>query len=42
MKRSRLVAAIANAAKGVAIGAANTVPGVSGGTIAVVTGIYDR
>jgi putative membrane protein len=28
--------------KGVAIGAANTVPGVSGGTIAVVTGIYDR
>lgn len=31
-----------NAAKGAAIGAANTVPGVSGGTIAVVTGIYDR
>ncbi len=30
------------AAKGAAIGAANTVPGVSGGTIAVVTGIYDR
>lgn len=29
-------------ARGVAIGAANTVPGVSGGTIAVVTGIYDR
>lgn len=28
--------------KGTAIGAANTVPGVSGGTIAVVTGIYDR
>jgi putative membrane protein len=28
--------------KGVAIGMANTVPGVSGGTIAVVTGIYDR
>ena len=27
--------------KGAAIGAANTVPGVSGGTIAVVTGIYD-
>jgi putative membrane protein len=26
---------------GVAIGAANTVPGVSGGTIAVVTGFYD-
>ena len=29
------------AAKGAAIGAANTVPGVSGGTIAVVMGIYD-
>ena len=27
---------------GIAIGAANTVPGVSGGTIAVVTGIYDQ
>lgn len=27
---------------GIAIGAANTVPGVSGGTIAVITGIYDR
>ena len=27
---------------GAAIGAANTVPGVSGGTIAVITGIYDR
>jgi putative membrane protein len=33
---------LGNAAKGAAIGAANTVPGVSGGTIAVVTGIYDR
>lgn len=29
-------------AKGVGIGAANTVPGVSGGTIAAITGIYDR
>ncbi|MFP4536336.1 MAG: DUF368 domain-containing protein [Spirochaetaceae bacterium] len=27
--------------KGVGIGAANTVPGVSGGTIAAITGIYD-
>lgn len=27
---------------GAAIGAANTVPGVSGGTIAVITGVYDR
>ncbi len=33
---------IGNLLRGVAIGAANTVPGVSGGTIAVVTGIYDR
>lgn len=33
---------LAHFAKGIAIGAANTVPGVSGGTIAVVTGIYDR
>lgn len=28
--------------KGTLIGAANAVPGVSGGTIAVITGIYDR
>lgn len=27
--------------KGIGIGAANTVPGVSGGTIAAITGIYD-
>ncbi len=33
---------IVNAAKGALIGAANTIPGVSGGTLAVVTGIYDR
>ncbi|MFP3959462.1 MAG: DUF368 domain-containing protein [Spirochaetaceae bacterium] len=31
-----------NAVKGAIIGAANTIPGVSGGTLAVVTGIYDR
>lgn len=31
-----------NAAKGAAMGAANVVPGVSGGTIALVTGIYER
>lgn len=34
--------ALINAAKGSLIGAANTIPGVSGGTIAVITGIYDR
>ena len=28
--------------KGIGIGAANTVPGVSGGTIAAITGIYDQ
>lgn len=29
-------------AKGLAMGAADTVPGVSGGTIALITGIYER
>jgi len=28
--------------KGMAIGAANVIPGVSGGTLALITGIYDR
>ena len=28
--------------KGVAMGSADVVPGVSGGTIAFITGIYDR
>ncbi|MDG1800225.1 MAG: DUF368 domain-containing protein, partial [Luminiphilus sp.] len=28
--------------RGVAMGAADLVPGVSGGTIALITGIYDR
>lgn len=31
-----------NGVKGLAIGMANIVPGVSGGTIAVVTGVYDE
>ncbi len=31
-----------NALKGVAIGLGNIVPGVSGGTVAVITGIYDE
>ncbi|MFW5695180.1 MAG: DUF368 domain-containing protein [Alkalispirochaeta sp.] len=39
---SQWAVAMSYLAKGTAIGAANTVPGVSGGTIAVVTGIYDR
>ena len=29
-------------ARGLAMGAADIVPGVSGGTIALITGIYDR
>jgi len=33
---------IATALKGFAMGAANVVPGVSGGTIAFITGIYER
>ena len=33
---------VINALKGSLIGAANTIPGVSGGTIAVVTRIYDE
>ena len=28
--------------KGVAMGAANVIPGVSGGTVAFITGIYER
>ncbi len=39
--KTQLIRALFNGAKGAAIGAANTVPGVSGGTIAVITGIYD-
>jgi len=33
---------ISNFIKGLAMGAANVVPGVSGGTVALVTGIYER
>ncbi|MEM6806309.1 MAG: DUF368 domain-containing protein, partial [Bacteroidota bacterium] len=28
--------------KGLAMGAANVIPGVSGGTIALITGIYEK
>lgn len=42
MSGKRIAGAAGLLARGIAIGAANTVPGVSGGTIAVVTGIYDR
>lgn len=33
---------LGNLTRGIAIGAADVVPGVSGGTIALITGIYDR
>ncbi len=33
---------IQNALKGMAMGAANVVPGVSGGTIALITGVFER
>jgi putative membrane protein len=34
--------AIATILKGLAIGAANVIPGVSGGTIALITGVFER
>lgn len=40
--KSRPSKDLANAAKGFAMGAANVVPGVSGGTIALLTGIYSE
>lgn len=33
---------LSNALKGMAMGAANVIPGVSGGTIALITGIFER
>lgn len=36
------MSAILNALKGAAIGVAESIPGVSGGTIAFITGIYER
>ena len=33
---------IATFLNGLAMGAANVIPGVSGGTIALITGIYER
>ncbi|USE33966.1 DUF368 domain-containing protein [Endozoicomonas sp. SCSIO W0465] len=39
---SNLSSYFALIAKGIAMGAADVVPGVSGGTIAFITGIYDR
>lgn len=41
-KRATLTAWAVLYLKGVAMGAADTVPGVSGGTIAFITGIYER
>ena len=39
--KNNLMQPVINALKGSLIGAANTIPGVSGGTIAVVTRLYD-
>ena len=33
---------ISNFLKGIGIGSANVIPGVSGGTIALITGIFER
>ena len=41
MKKHRVVTIILNCLKGLFIGMANAIPGVSGGTIAVITGIYE-
>ncbi|MEQ8787867.1 MAG: DUF368 domain-containing protein [Pirellulaceae bacterium] len=40
--KSNLWADTANAARGVCMGAADVIPGVSGGTVALVLGIYER
>lgn len=37
-----IIRAIAIVLKGVAVGAANVIPGLSGGTIALITGIFER
>jgi len=42
MTRSRIVDALVIFLKGMAMGLADSVPGVSGGTIAVITRIYER
>ena len=39
--KNNVVRAVVNALKGSLIGAANVIPGVSGGTIAVITRLYD-
>ena len=40
--RRSLLSSVAQLARGFAMGAADIVPGVSGGTVALVLGIYDR
>lgn len=41
-EKSTLLALIAHAVRGVLMGLAELVPGVSGGTIALITGVYER
>jgi putative membrane protein len=40
--KNSILRPLVNALKGSLIGVANTIPGVSGGTIAVITGLYDQ
>lgn len=41
MKKNNVLTYLGNGLKGIFIGMANAIPGVSGGTIAVITGIYE-
>lgn len=42
MKENNRLFYVSTALKGAAMGAANVIPGVSGGTIALITGIFER
>ena len=42
MQRRKLINYIVISLKGMAMGAADVVPGVSGGTIAFISGIYEE
>ncbi len=41
-KRTRLLESVILFLKGIVVGVANIIPGVSGGTIAVIVGVFDR
>jgi len=42
MKKTRIIESLLVFLKGLAMGSADIIPGVSGGTIALITGIYER